>query len=114
VVNLWATWCVPCRRELPAFDEVAGAAGDDLDVFGVNVGDDVADARDLVDELELTFPQLHDPTSSLTADLGAVQMPTTAFLDADGDLVEVHAGAYTVEELVDAVEDHLGVTVDAS
>ena len=113
VVNLWATWCVPCRRELPAFDEVAAAAGDEVEVLGVNVGDGPDAASELVDELGLTFPQLLDRDSEVTAALEVTNMPSTAFVDGDGEVVEVHAGALDAEELRAAIAEDLGVEVPA-
>ncbi len=114
VVNLWATWCVPCRKELPAFDEVAAAAGDEVEVIGVNVGDGPGAASDLVDELGVTFPQLLDRDSEVTAALEVTNMPSTAFVDGDGEVVEVHAGALDADELRAAIAEDLGVDVPAA
>lgn len=111
VVNVWATWCAPCRRELPAFDRVA-AATDEVEILGVNAGEDAETARGLVDELGLTFPQLVDERSEVSARYGVVQMPSTVFLDADGDVARVHAGVYDDAGLVAAIDELLGVQVN--
>ena len=50
VVNLWATWCAPCRRELPAFQTVSEARPD-VRFIGIDIGEDATKARDFVDEL---------------------------------------------------------------
>jgi thiol-disulfide isomerase/thioredoxin len=112
VVNLWATWCVPCRQEMPAFDEVAGAVeGDEVRIVGVNIGDDPDAARDFVDELDVEFPQYLDEDGGLHAELGATGMPSTAFLD-DGRVVDLHTGVLTAEELAAEIGERFGVGVD--
>lgn len=104
VVNLWATWCVPCRAELPAFDEVAAEVVGSVRVLGVNVGEERATAEALVAELGLGFEQYLDPDADLSAELGVTTMPTTVFVDAEGDIVEVHAGPLTADELRDRID----------
>lgn len=111
VVNLWATWCAPCRRELPDFDLVARDATDSVEVIGVNIGEDAEVAAGLVDELGLGFVQLHDPDAVLSEQLGVVNMPSTAFLASDGTVTHVYAGALSAEELVELIDEHLGITL---
>ena len=53
-LNLWATWCAPCRAELPVFDDVASRVTG-VDIVGINVGDTGNDAAELVEELDLRF-----------------------------------------------------------
>ena len=113
VINLWATWCAPCRAELPAFDEVAASAPPTVSIIGVNVGDDRDSVASFVDELELDFPQLLDPGAELNAALGVTNMPTTLFVDADGSIAFVHLGAVDTDELTSLIDEHLGVAVDA-
>jgi thiol-disulfide isomerase/thioredoxin len=104
VVNLWATWCVPCRAELPAFDEVAAEMAGSVRVVGVNVGEERATAEALVAELGLGFEQYLDPDADLSAGLGVTTMPTTVFVDAGGDIVDLHAGPLTADELRDRID----------
>ncbi|MGH9243087.1 MAG: TlpA family protein disulfide reductase [Acidimicrobiales bacterium] len=56
VVNFWASWCVPCRREMPAFAEVHGELGDRVVFLGVNHQDDRGAAMALLDETGVTYP----------------------------------------------------------
>lgn len=108
VVNLWATWCVPCRAELPAFDEVAAELDGEVRVLGVNVGEDRDVAEALVTELGLGFEQYLDPDADLSAELAVTAMPSTVFVDPSGTIVEVHAGPLTADELRDRIERDLG------
>ena len=111
VVNLWATWCGPCRDEMPAFDAVARAAGDDVRIVGVNIGDGAAAARRFVDDVAVGFPQYLDEDGALYADLGVTGMPTTVFVDG-GEVVGTHTGALTADGLAAELRDRFGVTVD--
>ncbi|MEZ5244523.1 MAG: TlpA disulfide reductase family protein [Acidimicrobiales bacterium] len=112
VVNLWATWCAPCRRELPEFDAFAAANGDVVEVIGINVGEDEASALGLVRELDLGFTQLLDVDATLSERFAVVLMPSTAFLRSDGSVAFVQAGALDREGLAELTVEHLGVDVD--
>jgi cytochrome c biogenesis protein CcmG/thiol:disulfide interchange protein DsbE len=106
IVNLWATWCAPCRAEMPAFQEVS-AEVDGVRFVGVNQGDDSDAAAEFLDEVGVTFDQYLDPTGELTDALSVVGLPATFVIDADGDVVEVHKGALDadgIRELVALVD----------
>lgn len=106
VVNLWATWCTPCVKEMPAFEQVAGAIGDGVVIIGVNVGDSPEAATDFAADLGVTYPQYTDPDGVLETALAVTGLPATAFVAADGTVLEVHQGAYTAEELTAAIASH--------
>lgn len=111
VLNLWATWCAPCRAELPAFDAVA-ATVDAVDIIGVNVGDTGGDAADLVEELGLSFPQVLDPRADIQRGLRISGLPATIFVDADGDVMQIHNGELTEGELRDLLQELYGLDLD--
>lgn len=108
-LNLWATWCAPCRAELPAFDDVADRAVG-VDIVGINIGDSGADASELVEELDLSFTQVLDPRATVQAALRITGMPATIFVDADGEIVQVHNGELDREELETLLRDLFGAT----
>lgn len=108
-LNLWATWCAPCRAELPAFDDVASRVTG-VDIVGINVGDAGPDASELVEELGLSFTQMLDPNASVQQALRITGMPSTIFVDADGEIVQVHAGELDTEELETLLTDLFGAT----
>jgi cytochrome c biogenesis protein CcmG/thiol:disulfide interchange protein DsbE len=110
VVNLWATWCIPCRTEMPALDSVAEKVGGDVRVIGVNIGDDAEDAEAFLDEVAVDFPQYLDPDGDLHASVGATGMPTTVFAN-DGNILDVHRGTLSEDEFTDALEQRFGVSV---
>lgn len=99
VVNLWAPWCTPCIREMPAFDKVHQDLGKRVTIVGITDGLDRAGAKRLAKSTRVTYPLLIDDGGNLQADLGVVNLPTTVFLDADGKVIRRHAGAFTAESL---------------
>ncbi|WP_329106244.1 TlpA family protein disulfide reductase [Micromonospora sp. NBC_01699] len=114
VINLWAAWCRPCRKELPAFQRLAQRAGGQLHVIGVDTRDDRDDARDLAGELDLTFPTLFDPAEKLRTRIAAPGLPATVFVDAQGRIRHLDiSGALDDATLAALVEQHLGVVVPA-
>lgn len=98
VVNMWATWCKPCVKEMPAFDEVASAASG-VRIMGVNVADSPEDAAAFATTLGVHYEQFTDSAGALSDAFGVSGLPATAFIDADGKVVEVHSGALTADEL---------------
>jgi cytochrome c biogenesis protein CcmG/thiol:disulfide interchange protein DsbE len=110
VVNLWGSWCTPCRDELPVFQEFADAAGDRVRVLGVISKDGVPQAQSFAADAGVTFPSAFDGEGELMADLGLNVLPFTAFLDADGRLVFSKLGPVeSADELRGIVAEHLGV-----
>jgi thiol-disulfide isomerase/thioredoxin len=111
VVNMWATWCTPCVKEMPAFDEVASST-DGVRIIGVNVGDSADDAAKFAADLGVAYEQFTDPDGNLSTALEVSGLPATAFVDADGKVIEVHQGAYTVPELRTAIQTNFPDTTD--
>ena len=88
VLNIWASWCPPCLKEMPALQELHEAAGEDFRVVSISVDEDVRDARALAEKYALTFPVLLDPSGDLPAKLGTVMYPETWILDGNGRVLE--------------------------
>jgi thiol-disulfide isomerase/thioredoxin len=104
VVNLWATWCAPCRKELPAFQEVSEDRPD-VRFIGVDIAEDAAKARDYLDELGVTFEQYLDDRGELTDALGTAALPVTLVIGTDGAVTSRHVGPMTVDDLGRALDD---------
>jgi cytochrome c biogenesis protein CcmG, thiol:disulfide interchange protein DsbE len=110
VVNLWASWCGPCREELPLVEQVAGLAGDRVRVLGVASQDGRPQSSSFAEEAGLTFPSAFDGNGEVAAALGLRGLPHTLFLAADGSVAHVELGEVTsVDELRALVAEHLGV-----
>lgn len=108
-VNLWATWCTPCRDELPDLDAVHRALGDQVRIIGVNVGDDADDVIAFLAEVDVGFEQYRDPESAVSAALGIVSLPATIFVDAEGAVVEVVSRALDQAEIEATLDRLFGV-----
>ncbi|MDH4310411.1 MAG: redoxin family protein [Gammaproteobacteria bacterium] len=92
VVNLWATWCPPCRREMPALQQVQ-AANPDVNIVFVNQGEEAATIVAFLDRHGLALRNvLVDPQNSTGAALSHSALPTTLFFDATGRLASTRIG----------------------
>ena len=112
VINLWASWCGPCRAELPAFDQLQDAAGSRLRVLGVVNEDPPGRALSFAADAGVHLPSVVDETGRLRRGLARANMPTTVFVDAAGRVVEVYTGVpFTAATLRQRVLDRLGVDV---
>lgn len=110
VLNLWASWCGPCREELPLVEQLAAAAGDELRVIGVASQDGLPQATSFAADTGLTFPTAVDAEGAVAAGLGLTGLPHSVFLAADGSVVHVEIGAVrSIDELRGLVAEHLGV-----
>ncbi|MBO4205000.1 TlpA family protein disulfide reductase, partial [Micromonospora echinofusca] len=110
VVNLWASWCAPCRDELPAFQRLAERTAGTLHVVGVNSRDGREAARSVGLDLGLTFPTLADPQEQLSRQLGRNALPLTLFVDGQGRIRHLDSsGALDDATLTGLVRQHLGV-----
>ena len=107
VLNFWATWCPPCRTEMPEFDAAYRehqAAGGGLVVLAVDdlATDSESEVRDFIDELGVAFPVLFDTsTSEVAKRYGVVGRPSTFFIDPDGTLRARNVGPLTADTLRD-------------
>ena len=109
VVNVWASWCGPCRFEFPDFQRVAARIGDEVAFLGVDSEDSDEAALTFLDELPRPYPSVSDPNGDVFDELKLRGLPGTAFYDADGERVYVKQGPYTsAEELQADVERYTG------
>ena len=93
MINFWASWCGPCRQEMPLLDalfEQYEPLG--FTLLGVNVEQDTADAERLLKDAPVSFPVLYDPDNSVTKAYDVVAMPSTILVDRDGNMRFVHHG----------------------
>ena len=110
VLNLWATWCPPCRREMPVFEDAVQAYPGVRFVL-LNQGEDAATISDYLDRegLHLHAQVLLDLYSLAMPATNTRGLPTTLFFDADGHLVDTHMGELTRASLADTMRKRFGV-----
>ncbi|TDC64836.1 TlpA family protein disulfide reductase [Micromonospora sp. KC207] len=112
VVNLWASWCPPCRKELPAFQRLSERADGRLQVIGVNTRDSRDAAQSIGEDFGVRFPVLFDQGESLRRALNRNAVPLTVLVGADGRVRHVDtSGALDDARLAALVREHLGVLV---
>ena len=105
LVNLWASWCTPCRDESPALQRFYERhRRDDFTVLGIDTQDNTEDALEFVDEFGLSYPQLHDGDGARHEDLGMTGVPESVLVDPEGDVALYRPGPVTEESLRDEVE----------
>jgi thiol-disulfide isomerase/thioredoxin len=110
VVNLWGSWCAPCRDELPVLQQLADAAGNRVRVLGVISKDGLPQAAAFAADVKVTFPSAVDGEGSLMAAAGLNALPVTYFLDAGGGVAFTQVGPVTsIAQLESLVAAHLGV-----
>ncbi|MBJ7331201.1 MAG: TlpA family protein disulfide reductase [Solirubrobacteraceae bacterium] len=102
VVNLWASWCGPCRFELPFIQQVSSQNGKSVAYLGVNVGDDADSAERTAKEFFMPYPSIEDPQQQIRSEFGVQGLPATAFYDRTGKQTYLHQGAYTSAEKLQA------------
>ena len=93
MINFWATWCGPCRQEMPLLDELYGRyqrVG--FNLLGVNIDDDSRRAMSMVNELGINFPVLFDEDKKVSKLYEVEAMPLTILLDREGTVRHVHHG----------------------
>lgn len=108
VVNFFASWCAPCAAEMPDFEAAHQRRADEVAFVGIALQDSPGSAMELVRRTGVTYPVAADPDGALYRVFGAVAMPTTVFLDAEGDVVERVSGALSAEQLEAHVAALLG------
>jgi cytochrome c biogenesis protein CcmG, thiol:disulfide interchange protein DsbE len=111
VVNFWASWCVPCRQEMPAFQAVSVQAHGTVGFLGVDYLDEVGAARRLVADTGVTYRLAADPKGTQAGKLGVTGLPTTLFFSADGILRGRRLGAMDADALRAAIRTYLGQQV---
>ncbi len=93
MINFWATWCGPCRQEMPLLDDLYSRYGRvGFSLLGVNIDDDARRAMQMVEELGVNFPVLFDDTKEVSKLYQVEAMPVTVLVDRAGTVRHVHHG----------------------
>lgn len=110
VVNLWGSWCQPCRVEMPEFQQVHHELGDKVRFLGVDTKDFERPARKTIQDTAITYANVFDKDEEVRRSVNARGMPTTVLVGADGRIKKVHVGQLTGAELREQIRTHLGVS----
>ncbi len=112
VVNVWGSWCGPCKEEMPFFVDFYSKAKDKLVLLGIDVEEaQVSDGRHFVETRGITWPNLYDPDGRTAGALG-MGVPITYFVDEEGVTVYKKIGVITsTKELEELTQKYLGIKV---
>jgi DsbE subfamily thiol:disulfide oxidoreductase len=98
LVTVWASWCAPCRDEMPEIQRLYDEhGGDGFTVLGIDFRDTDAAARALVEEVGVTYPSIADPRGTTSVEWGIIGVPQSFLVDGDGIIVARQLGAVTPE-----------------
>lgn len=113
LVNFWASWCGPCKVELPLLARAQEASDGAVSFVGVDVQDSAEEAWKLLTELGVKYPQLEDPRGVTRGPFGwSGGLPLTVFVDGQGRMVGTERSPFrSFSEVRAAIDHHLGVSV---
>lgn len=111
IINMWASWCGPCKEELPILAKAHREYGDKIQFLGIDFADPAPEsAIKLAAGAGVTYPLMADPDSSLKSSLRVIGLPETVFVDDDGTVVATERRAFrSYADLKRAISDHLDV-----
>jgi peroxiredoxin len=108
VINFWASWCEPCKKEMPRLEQAwQRYRGRGVTFIGVNTTDFTGDAERFVDRYRLTFPVVRDGNGRVLAKYGGLPIPWTYFVNREGLIVGYIRGEVTAEALEDGLREAL-------
>ncbi len=94
LLNVWASWCVPCREESPALDRFERENRNRISVLGIDTRDLTDDALDFLEEFDITYAQLRDADGAYAGDLETTGVPESFLIDPEGNLVAHFPGPF--------------------
>ena len=104
VVNFWATWCPPCRSEMPDLQQTYSERADDVVVLAIDVQEAREPVRRFVEQYGLTFPILLDTNGDVTQSFGIQSLPTSFFIDREGRVAAFNMGALNKSAIAKKLE----------
>jgi thiol-disulfide isomerase/thioredoxin len=100
LVNIWASWCDPCIAEAPDLIAAHQKYGDTVRFIGVDIQDDRSGATDFINQHQVPYPSVFDPSNAIAVSYGLFSPPDTLFFDANGTLVKTFPGQISRDQLM--------------
>ena len=104
VLNFWASWCGPCKSEMPEIQKFYEQYGEDVHFILVSVDNSLDEAKTFIEEEGYTFPVYFDSTFMGSYSYGASSIPLTYFIDADGQMIAYYRGAMSADILQQGID----------
>lgn len=99
VLNFWSSTCIPCLKEMPAFEQVSRELDGEVTFLGVDVVDTEEAGKEMVARTGVTYRNARDPRSEIFSVFGGIALPRTVLIDGDGTVVATHSGELDAEGL---------------
>ncbi len=107
VLNFWASWCGPCKIEMPTFQDAYEVYGEDVHFLMVNLTGweySINDGKDYINDTNYTFPVYYDLEGTASSIYGFDSIPRTIFIDKEGNIVDKHTGTISQKDLISGIE----------
>lgn len=99
IINFWASWCAPCRQEMPFLENIWKENKEkDLVLLGINVLDDKEEAEEILQEFNITYLNLYDPEGEIKEKYNLMALPVTYFIDKNGEITKINYGPFLGKE----------------
>lgn len=108
IINFWATWCGPCRTEMPELQAISEDYADNFILLGINQREDVERVQAFADELNLSFPLLINPPDDVLLNYQVINLPQTLIVDPNGELIWRRFGPINLNGFADVLAE-LGI-----
>ncbi len=105
VLNFWASWCGPCREEMPYFEEAYGELGSEVQFLMINLDGNRGDAEEFLTETGYGFPVYYDVYGKACKAYEVLSIPATYFINSEGDIVSYAVGSLTKSALLDGIAE---------
>ncbi|KMT23244.1 TlpA family protein disulfide reductase [Clostridium cylindrosporum] len=100
LINFWATWCPPCRSEMPDIEKLYQETKDsDLVILAIDIGEDKETVKSFIDENKFNFNVLLDSNKDVAIKYNITSIPTSFFIDKEGNIIYKKIGAMNIEEM---------------
>lgn len=105
-LNFWATWCPPCKNEMPEIQKLYEETKDtDLVIVAVEIGEPLSEVKSFIDENKYTFKVLSDSDQSVASKYEISSIPTSYFIDEDGNIISKFIGAMNIDKMKSYIKD---------
>lgn len=106
LLNFWATWCSPCKAEMPEMEALYQQTKDsDLVILAVNLDEDKDTVQKFISSNKYNFPVLLDTENIVASKYQIVSIPTSFFIDKEGNIVDKHIGPMTIKDMKDYINN---------
>ena len=104
-LNFWATWCPPCRNEMPEIEKLyQETKNSDLVIVSVEIGEPLSTVKPFIDQNEYNFKVLLDSDQSVATEYGISAIPTSFFIDKEGNIVSKNTGAMNIDQMKEYIK----------